>query len=309
MKKKRIHFNEINEEIYTPKIWTKGRIILVSIILLILGFFANFSLEEKINKGLLALLQKNDGCPVQFQKAELSYFLPKVKIKSLTVPGNCFGQPGQTLLIREIILSLHSPSFYPLGIRFHLSLKEGATDVHLYPTLSFFSHYLEIDKTKIDAKFFNFLNSDGKSPIGGTIDVAGFLKFTTGNITDGQLSLTSKNFHLPAQNFRGFNLSLMSLSKLSIKAHFSTPGTMQVDEIKIGQSNAPIEINLKGKINVSQNNFGNSQLSLKGNINLSQFLLNNYSFIKIFFPPNNTTGKYQMSLDGPLNNLGPPIFN
>jgi len=77
MKKKRIHFNEINEEIYTPTVWTKARIIFISFTILIIGFLANFSLEEKVNKLLLNLLQKNDSCPIQFQKAELSYFLQK----------------------------------------------------------------------------------------------------------------------------------------------------------------------------------------------------------------------------------------
>ena len=152
------------------------------------------------------------------------------------------------------------------------------------------------------------MNPENKSPIAGLIDISGFLKISGSNITDGQLSITSKNFTLPAQNFKGFNLSLIALNKLNVEAHFSNATTMQIDQIKIGQSNAPIEVNLKGKINVSPNGFSNSLLSLKGTINLSQFLLNNYSFIKIFFPPTNTTGKYQMKLEGPLNNPGAPVF-
>jgi hypothetical protein len=308
MKKKRIHFNEINEEIYTPRIWTKGRIIFISCFLVIVGFLANFSLEEKINQALLSFLQKNNSCPVQFQKAELSYLLPKVTIKSLIIPGACFGQLNNNLRVREVVLAFHSPSFYPPGIRFHVSVKEGNTNIHLYPSISFFSNYLEIDKTKIDAKIFSFMNADNKSPLAGIINISGFLKLSSGIVTDGQLSLTSNNFSIPAQNFKGFNTSLIAINALNIQAHFSNSTTMQIDEIKIGQFNSPIEVKLKGKINISPSGIQSSILSLKGSVNLSEFFLNNYSFVKIFFPASNTTGKYQMTLEGPIGNLGPPQF-
>lgn len=309
MKKKRIHFNEINEEIYTPVFWTKTRIILASFTLLIIGFLANFSLEEKVNKFLHSILQKNEACPIQFQKAGLSYFMPKVTVKSISIPGTCFGHPNNNLPIHEMVIALHSPSFYPPGIRFHLSLKEGATKIHLYPSISFFSHYIEIEKTQIDAKIFSIMTAENKSPVAGLIDISGFLKISSGNLTDGQLSLVSNNFSIPAQNISGFNMSPVALNKLSIQSHFSNANTMLIDEIKIGKSNSPIEVNLKGQISISPSGLQSSILSLKGSLFLSQYFLNNFSFVKIFFPPNNTTGKYQMKLEGPLGNLGPPQFN
>lgn len=309
MKKKRIHFNEINEEIYAPVFWTKTKIILISFALLIIGFLTNFSLEEKVNKILQNVLQKNDACPVQFQKAELSYFLPKVTIKSISIPGSCFGHPNNTLPIHEMVIALHSPSFYPPGIRFHLSLKEGATKIHLYPSISFFSHYIEIEKTQIDAKIFSVMTAENKSPIAGLIDISGFLKISSGNLTDGQLSLVSNNFSIPAQNISGFNMTPVALNKFSLQSHFSNATTMLIDEIKIGKSNSPIEMNLKGQIQISPSGLQSSMLTLKGSLFLSQYFLNNFSFVKIFFPPNNTTGKYQMKLEGPLGNLGPPQFN
>jgi len=310
MKKKRIHFNEINEEIYTPSLWTRPRIVFISVLLVLIGFLANFSLEDKINKILLNVLQKNEACPIQFQKAELSYFLPKVIIKAITIPGLCFGQPYSSLPIREVVIALHSPSFYPPGIRFHLSLKEGGTKVHLYPSVSLFSHYVQIEKTQIDAKIFSVMTSDNKSPIAGLIDISGFVKISnSGNLTDGQLSLTSNNFSIPAQNIKGFNMTPVALNNFSIQSHFSNATTMLIDEITIGKSNSPIELNLKGKINISPSGLSSSMLSLNGTLFLSQYFLNNFSFVKIFFPANNTTGKYQMTLEGPLGNLGPPQFN
>ena len=152
------------------------------------------------------------------------------------------------------------------------------------------------------------MTADNKSPIAGIIDISGFLKISSGNLTDGQLSLVSNNFSIPAQNIKGFNMSPVTLNKLSVQSHFSNATTMLIDEIKIGKSNSPIEVNLKGQINISQSGLQSSMLSLKGSLFLSQYFLNNFSFVKIFFPPNNTTGKYQMKLEGPLGNLGPPQF-
>jgi hypothetical protein len=309
MKKKRIHFNEINDEIYSPKLLTRSKVIILGLTLLIVGFFSNFSLEDKINKFFLNLLQKNEACPIQFQRAELSYFFPKITIKSLSIPGACFGQPYNNLPIREAVIALYSPSFYPPGIRFHLSLKEGNTKIHLYPSISFFSNYVEINKTQIDAKIFAIMTADNKSPIEGIIDISGFFKISSGLMTDGQLSLTSNNFSIPAQNIKGFNMSPVALNKLSVQSHFSNEATMQIDEIKIGKANSPVEVKLKGKISLSPQGLPSSILSLNGSLMLSQYFLNNFSFVKIFFPANNTTGKYQMKLEGPLGNLGPPQFN
>ncbi len=309
MKKKRIHFNEINEEIYGPKTWTKPKIILISFFLVFTGFFANFSLEEKINKFLHDVLIKNESCPIQFRKAELSYFLPKITLKSLLIPGTCFNQINNGITLKDVVLALHSPSFYPPGIRFHITINEGSTKVHLYPSVSFFSNYIEIDKSQIDAKLFSVMTSDNKSPIAGLVDISGFFKISSGILTDGQLSVTSGNFSIPAQNIKGFNMSPISLDKLSVQSHFSSSSIMLIDEIKVGKKNSPIELNLKGQVNISPNGLSNSMLSLKGSLFLSQYFLNNFSFVKIFFPANNTTGKYQMKLEGPLGNLGPPQFN
>src|SRR5207237_978276 len=81
MKRKRIQYNELNEEIYGPRYWTRGKLIFVGTILLIFGFIFNLNLEEKINRILLSTLSTNEACPIIFDKAELSYFLPKVTIK------------------------------------------------------------------------------------------------------------------------------------------------------------------------------------------------------------------------------------
>lgn len=308
IKKKRIQYNELNEEIYAPIYWTKFRLISIGFILLFLGFLANFSLEERLNKFLQSKLSSNPSCPIIFEKAELSYFLPTVTIKKPVIQGVCFGQYNNKLTLKDVKLSLHSPSFYPPGMNFHVEISSGKSIINLYPAVSLFSQLIEIDKTSIDASLFAPLIESNTSPIAGVITIEGFFKYESGAITDGQLDINSKNFSLPSQNIKGFEVPQINLGNLNIKAHFSDQSTMVVDRIVIGRSGAPIDLALKGKIGVNHNNFMNSSLNLNGDLKLSSFILSNFSFIKLFLPADNTSGNYKMKLSGTLKNPGAPRF-
>jgi hypothetical protein len=306
MKRKRIQYNELNEEIYGPKYWTKSRLIITGLALLFFGFIFNFSLEEKINKWLLTTLSTNEACPIIFEKAELSYFLPKITIKKAIVLGSCFGQPNNKLPLQDFIIALHSPSFYPPGIKLHVTIKEGRTNINLYPTLSPFSQYIDIENTKIDNKIFAAMSSDNQSVIAGMMAIEGTLKFSSGTIEDGKLTITSNDFRLPAQNIKGFEMTLLDLKHLDIRTHFTNKTTMQIDHIEIGRTGSPIELNLKGNLLINPSSFLNSQLQLSGPLKLSNYILVNFSFIKLFLPAENTSGTYQMKINGPLGNMGPP---
>lgn len=309
MKRKRVNYNELNEEIYGPTFWSKFRLLAIGASLLLLGFLLNFSLEEKVTKWMQSNLASLESCPIVFERAELSYFLPTLTVYKPTILGSCFGQPNNKLQLTNIKIALAFPSFYPLGIKLHLSAQEGKTRIHLYPIISFFSHYLDIKDTQIDGKIFAPLSSDNKSAIAGNFDIDGFIKVSSGVVEDGQLSIYSKNFYLPTQNLMGFDLTQINLGNFKIDSHFANNNLMKIDRIEIGKSKMPIELKLKGTLSLNSNSLSSSMLQLNGSLTLSPFMLNNFSFLKLFLPANNTTGTYQMRLAGPLNHLAPPQFN
>lgn len=309
MKRKRIQYNELNEEIYGPKYWTRARLIFAGIALLIFGFLFNFSLEDKVNKILLSSLSANEACPIIFEKSELSYFLPQILIKKPVILGSCFGQVNSRLPLQNIKISLHSPSFYPPGIKLHIKAVSGKTNINIYPVLSPFSQYIEIEDTKIDSQIFSAMTSDNSSPISGIISIEGFFKISSGILDDGQLSITSNNFHLPAQNIKGFELSQINLKRLNIKTHFTDKTNMQIDQLEIGQAGMPMELKLKGNLTINPGNFMYSQLKLAGSLHLSNYILTNFAFVKLFLPQENTSGTYQLKVAGPLGNLNPPQIN
>jgi hypothetical protein len=308
MKRKRIQYNELNEEIYSPMYWTRTRLIASGLVILLFGFLFNFSLEEKINKWLLATLSSNEACPIIFEKAELSYFLPTITIVKPIILGSCFGQINNRLPLQDFKIAISGPSFYPPGINLHVIIHEGRTKLNLYPTLSPFSQYVEIDDSILDAQIFGAMTDTNKSPINGTLLLKGSLKFSGNTVEDGALSITSNNLRLPAQNIKGFDMTEIVLNRLSIQTHFINKSTMQIDEIAIGKPGMPIDLKLKGSIQFDPNVLMASQLKLAGTLHLSNFILTNFSFIKLFLPESNTSGTYQMNLSGPLGNLGPPQF-
>lgn len=308
MKRKRIQYNELSEEIYNPKYWTKPRLIITGIILIIIGFLVNFSLEEKLNKLLLATLSSNEACPILFEKVELSYFPPKVFIKKPVILGSCFGQMNNKLPLNNFSISLATPSFYPPGIKLHVNLSQGKTRLNIYPTISIFSQFIDIEDSKIDTEIFQAFTSDNKSPIAGMLSIEGFFKFSSGVVEDGQIKIKSNDFHIPAQNISGFEMSLINLNHLLMTAHFANKTTMKIDQIDIGKPGMPIELKLKGSLEVNPSSFISSELQLGGNLLLSNYILTNFSFIKLFLPESNTSGNYQMNIRGPLGNLGRPQF-
>ncbi|MGZ3788690.1 MAG: hypothetical protein ACXVLQ_09220 [Bacteriovorax sp.] len=308
MKRKRIQYNEINEEIYGPKYWTRPRLIITGIALLIFGFLFNFSLEDKINKWLLDTLSNNVACPIVFEKAEISYFLPQINLKKPVILGSCFGQMNNRLPLNDFKIAFSSPSFYPPGIKLHISINEGKTRLNLYPTLSPFSQYLDIENSKIDSQIFRAMFENNKSPVAGVLTVDGSFKFASGTVEGGYLNISSRDFYLPAQNIKGFELSQINLNHLSFKAEFANKTTMHIDRIEIGKAGMPIELKLKGNLLVNPSSFISSQLQLDGTLRLSNYILSNFAFLKLFLPEANTSGTYQMKLTGPLGNLGPPQF-
>lgn len=308
MKRKRIQYNELNEEIYSPNYWTRTRLIISGVLILCFGFLFNFSLEEKINKWLQGTLSANVACPITFEKAELSYFLPKINIKKPVVLGRCFGQPNNSLPLQSFTISLAGPSFVPPGIKLHIYVAQGKTKLNLWPSLSPFSQYLDISDSQLDSQIFAAMTEANKSPVTGILKISGALKFSSGNIEDGKIEISSKNFTVPAQRIAGgLDIPLLNLYKFIFKSEFQNKNVMKISQFDIGQSNTPAEIKLKGNLLINQNSFIMSILQLKGTLRLTDFILSTVP-LQLFLPPGNTSGTYQMTINGPLLNPGAPQF-
>lgn len=309
MRKKRILYNELSDDIYESTRITKSKLIFLGILVLFFSFILNLSLEEKANRLLTTYLTGNPQCPIQFEKVELGYFPPKLALKKMTILGACFNQPSNRLFVDELALSPDWPSISKLGLRMSVQIKAEDSLIKLSPIISFFGRYIEIEKSTINAKIFHILTSDDKSPIAGKIYVKGFLKFESDILTDGNIQMDSNNFHFPSQRISGFDLPLIQLDKFNLEALFEKAGEMKIKKIEIGKPGKQIEINLAGKLQISKSSFVSSIINLEGSMKLSPAFMTNFSYLTSFIlPPGHTDGKYQMKINGPLLNPGVPQF-
>ena len=306
MKKRRIQYNELSDEIYESPFWSVPKLVFVGAFIAFFGFLFNFSIEERVNKFLQNKLGSNANCPIQFEKVELSYFLPQISFKKPVVLGACFGQYRNRLEFKDVKISFHSPSFYPVGLRFHIEANSGKSFINLFPVISPFTQSLKIDQTVIDSQIFGALTQSGDSPVAGNLSLEGFFEFQGSQITNGDLDIASNNFAIPAQNLRGFELTKINLRTLKISAKFIEPGSLEISSLNIGYAQSPLEIKLIGSLKLNQNDLMTSMLKLDGKLRLSEEMLLNFSFLKLFLPENNTSGNYKLKLNGPLRDLGPP---
>ncbi len=309
MRKKRILYNEISEDIYENQVLSKTSIIAIGITVLILAFLLNFGLESKINSILSSMLQNNTSCPAQFEKAELKFFPPGIIIKKINLSGICFGQTGNSLLVDDLKINLDFPSILNLGLRLNILANAEGSNIALSPILSPFSYLIEIEKSSINAKIFRIFSSENKSIIAGKIFVQGFLKFEDNKITDGKIKMESNSFYFPAQRISGFDLPNIELNLLDLMAEFTSPKEMKIRKLRLGKPGKQIEINLAGKLNIPEKSFNSSILLLDGELKLSPQFMNNFSFITLMLPEGAVDGKYHMRINGPLTSPGAPVFS
>lgn len=306
MKRKKVQYNEINDEIYTPEDLSKIKIIFLCFVLLLLGFLVNFNFPDRINAWLKPILANNQSCPIQYEKIEFELFMPKMIFKNPVIHGACFGQYYQKLPLKEINMAIHGPSFVPPGIKLKLSAKQGNTLINVIPSLSFGKKVIEIRDSKLDAKHMAVLFADGKSPFQGIISIDGVFHLEGSRLTEGKLDLNSRNLVMPEQNIKGFLAPTMNLKTLSLKARVSKDSNLDIREFKLGNG-TPMGLMLRGRIFLNQENFGSSQVTLDGTLQTTPYFLESFALLKLLLPPDpNPSGLFKMKLKGELQRLGQP---
>lgn len=306
MKRKKVQYNEINDEIYSPEEISKVKIIFLCLVLLFIGFLLNFNFSDRINALLKPMLANNQSCPILYDKLEFEFFMPKIIFRNPVILGQCFGQFNQKLPLKEMNMSLQGPSFVPPGIKLKLQAKQGQTAINILPSISFSKRVIEIRESKIDATHLGVMFQDGKSPFQGIITMDGVFHLDGTKLTEGKLDMASRNLVLPEQNIKGFLAPNMNLKTLSLKARVNKDSNLDIREFKLGNG-TPMGLNLKGRIFLNQDSIGSSQVNLEGTLQTTPFFLESFALLKLLLPPDpNPNGLFKMKLKGELARLGQP---
>ncbi len=306
--KNKIQYNEILENIYGKRNIPYAKITILSIFLIILGFAANFPVKEIITTQVSKALQSNPSCPIMYDKIDVSFFLPKVTLKQPIISGRCFNNPTESLKLKNIKLSFVGPGFSPMGLKFHALVKAGKTNINLYPTISFGTQFLRIDKTAIDSSLINKITGINNL-FQGKFNLTSLLNLSSTGLEDGKLIIKSKNLKVPSQKIHDFNVPELSIGNFLLKAILKDKKLMEINELIIGNENSPIIASFKGSLKVNKYNFTFSVIDIIGEVKFSQKFLSDFSIIGLFLPakkPEN--GFYKLKVKGPLNRLSKPEF-
>lgn len=290
--------NEITPDIYESPFTFKLKIILFTSLAFCVALFLMLPLEENIDMLLTRTLKSNRSCSVDYKKTKLSFMLPGITLIKPKISGRCVG-PGKTVPLDKISINVTVPSFWPPGVKAHVQVKQQKSVVNIYPKFTFLGHDIRVANTKLTGAF---ISSFTKFPelISGLIDIDAHFKIEGNKIKSGQFKANSKNLRVPAQNLMGFNLIDLNLKRLQIA------GTMKANKInlqaiKIGRENSPLQAEFKGFIGPLKSNINFSKLDLDGKVRLGDDLLDNLSLLKILLQGKKKVGEfYPLKLMGTL---------
>tara|TARA_Y100001954_G_scaffold52427_1_gene55764 strand:- start:3843 stop:4778 length:936 start_codon:yes stop_codon:yes gene_type:complete len=283
MRKKIILEDDLKDEIYSEFPLSKISVFFLAIILIILGFSLNFPLKEKVSAIILTELKKNKACPVLFESLDFNILNPGLIINNVLVSGRCFQNPSSNLTFKDIKVNFSLPSLSPPGLKFKTEISKGRSLIRAFPAISIASSKVDIDpSSKIRLQDFSEITS-GKVDLKGDVKISGDMSLKGSKVQGTQFTLKSNNITLPAQTVNNFNIPLIPLGKLILKAKMNRRGLLTIQSFKAGSDASPVLLEVEGSMKVNQRYIGRSTYDLKGKINFSeQFYKKDFPILNLF---------------------------
>lgn len=276
------------------------KITFLGFIFFIAGFFIYFPIGEKTNDILRKALSGIPGCAINFDQINFEMFAPKVVMKNAKIPMSCLGQFGEPISLSELKVNFHGPAFSPFGLKFRIdaNIKQTPLQIHLVQGL-FGAQVIRLDKNKVNLELLKLVIPQVE--LQGNVVADAYARISKGNVEEMKLTLNSQDISAPAQSINAFRLPNLNLNLLSLKAQIVKANELEVIDFFLGDTNAPIRSNFKGKINLNPGNMNMSNLNLKGEVAFSESFLNSFMIIKMFMDQYTKRDQfYQLEITGPM---------
>jgi len=291
--------NQIN---YKSKI--KALLLIVILFcLFVMGFLNFYPFGDKI-KSVIRTTLGAQGCNPDFDEMRVEWFMPKLVVSNLNIPANCLNRAGDPLNFNHLTIKYQLISFIPFGIPLKVETEFSGQPLEFYIVQGLPNRTLRMkDQTINLAKLKSFIGDQVKIDGNVVID----LTATLGNkLEKFNLFVQSKNVALPSQNIQGFTTPPLKLNELFIEAVSEIPPTIQINKFILGDSNAPIRANFRGKISLMEGNPMMSPLDLAGEVAFSESFKDTLPLIDMIFQSfTQKDGFYQIQLGGTLGQPKP----
>ena len=286
-----------------PKLGKSKWIIAISFTF-VFSVFLYFPISEKINNTVQGLLASNPRCAISYEDISFSFFLPKIIVSNLNIPGSCMGNGQKDIFLKETFLNIRGLSFTPFGPHFLLETELYKNKIEAYFTIGMGSFALNLQEAKLNLKNLKELIPMVK--LEGDVTIDALVEFDTKSITDLKAHIYSKDLIIPAQKISAFSLSPLNIQNFLLKANKTGSNKIQIEELIVGNTNSPIRANFKGPIKLNQRNMAMSQLDLLGEVAFSKSFLEKYSVINLVMGKFTKKDEfYQIKLTGPLTRPNP----
>lgn len=293
----------LNDIQYKSKI--KIALLVVIVFFLFMFSFLSFypigdKLKSVIKSGLSA-----QGCNPDFDEIHMEWLLPKIVVSNLVIPAPCLQRSGPALHFSNLIINYHIINFAPFGLPFRVDTSFGGQTLEVYFVQAFGGQMIRLKDQTLDlAKLQPVFGENVK--ISGKVTVDLNLSIKDNVISNLTLKAQSKNLVIPPQNIQGFTTPSLKLNELYLEAISESSPRILIEKLVVGDTDAPVRANFKGKIDLQNGNASMSPVDLKGEIAFSEAFRQSLPIIDMMFQAfNQKDGFYQVRLGGTLGSPKP----
>jgi type II secretion system protein N len=292
--------NDIN---YKSKIKIALLIILI-FFLFVFSFLSYYPIGDKVKSVIKSALSAR-GCNPDFDEVHMEWFLPKIVVSNLVIPAPCLQRTGPALNFSYLTINYHIINFAPFGLPFRVDTSFGGQALEVYFVQGFGGQMIRLKDQALDlAKLQPIFGENVK--ISGKVTVDLNMGVKDNVISNLTLKAQSKNLVIPPQNIQGFTTPPLKLNELYLEAISESSPRILIEKLVVGDTDAPVRANFKGKIDLQNGNAAMSPLDLKGEIAFSEAFRQSLPIIDMMFQAfNQKDGFYQVRLGGTLGSPKP----
>ena len=310
MKEKNNSEEEVSENIYRFFSFKKNLLLFfITLIVFVISFLRHFPAKSLVEEKIQSALSQLQGCSISYNRLELSFFLPRIEFKDLTIAENCLQNSTEAVVLESIYVRPSFPGIFPLGLRLYLEVKMADSQIRSSIRLGFNGSIVTIEKSTISTSTLNQFVGQGPIFV-GDIALEGNVELKNNNLKQGALTIQSNNIATQNANIQGIGLPELNIGLLDIRLNLNDKQLLTLEKADIGLDNADIIAKFKGTINFNMNDLISSQVNIEGSFFLGQKITEAISLINFFLQNKNvdSNGFYSLRLAGPMGALSPEIL-
>lgn len=280
-------------------------LILIAFFLFVVSFLNFYPIGDKI-KSVIKTSFNGKGCNPDFDELHMEWFMPKVVVTNLSIPANCLDRAGESLKFSHLTINYTIINFAPFGLPFRIETSFGGQPIQLYFVQGFFgTQMVRMKDQTLDLQKLQPLMGE-KFKISGRMTVDFNASMSKNLLSNLNVKAQSKDLQIPPQSIQGFTTPPLKLNEFYLEANSEAPPRIQVEKLIIGDTDAPMRANFKGKIDLQEGNANMSPLDLAGEIAFSEAFRKALPLIDMMFQSfDQKDGFYLIRLGGTLGSPKP----